>query len=73
MVMLIWMMMMTVMTLLNLQKATVTGERMRETEGERAASHACVVNDADGDDDVEVVIVVIHLLFKPPKDPLTKY
>ena len=57
MVMLIWMMMMTVMTLLNLQKATVTGERMRETEGERAASHACVVNDADGgDDDVEVVV-----------------
>ena len=62
MVMLIWMMMMVMMTvimmtLLNLQKATVTGERMRETEGERAASHACVVNDADGgDDDVEVVV-----------------
>ena len=27
--------------MLNLQKATVTGERMRETEGDRAASQAC--------------------------------
>ena len=29
------------LTFPNLQKATVTGERMRETEGDRAANQAC--------------------------------